>query len=490
MKRNIYGIFIFLVTSLIFSACKTDEMELNKGEDTLTLTTSKSAVALELAKADETALTFNWTTGNNAGTNAAISYVFEIAKKGTNFAAGLHEDIGKKVYSRKFTQQELSQVLINELGCTPGVETELEARITANVSDPDVASQQSVISFKVTPFNPVTETLYLIGDATPNGWSAGNATAMTAVPGVTGSFKWTGDLQKGKMKFITTLGSFLPSYNKATENTLVYRSSDNDPDEQFSIDKIGKYSITVNLTNLTISIVRVETSDPPYSKIYFVGSFNSWSFDALTQDPVNPFIFRYGVVLNWAADGEFKFGTTSGSWDNMYHPTIAKAPYTHTDVTLDGTGDNKWVMLQSECGKAYKIALDITPDKEKMTMSVFTPYSGIWMIGDATSAGWSFDNVVAMTQGDDVYTFTWTGSLKTGELKFTCDKKSDWNGAWFMASESDKEFVEGTDEIITFVDKSIAGNGDIDRKWKIKTAGNYTITINQLKEKMTVVRNY
>jgi len=233
MKKDIYKILIFSVASLFLGACATDEMELNKGYDTLTLSLSDSTDSLKQANADATAATFKWTTGNNANTGAAISYVFEIAKKGTNFASGIYENLGKQVYSRTFTAQQLSQALVTELGCTPGVEVELEARVTAKVSDASVDAQQSTISFKVTPFLPVTETLFLIGDATPNGWSADKATAMTAVSGVTGSFKWTGELQKGKFKFITTLGSFLPSYNKATDNTLVYRSADSDPDEQF-----------------------------------------------------------------------------------------------------------------------------------------------------------------------------------------------------------------------------------------------------------------
>jgi starch-binding outer membrane protein SusE/F len=488
MKTILYQLCFLLCVSATFWACTTDDMELNKGMNTLALSASKTEATLVLAEADETALKFTWTTGNNGGTGSSISYVFEIAKKGTGFATKHSESLGKQVNARAFTEQELSKVLVNELGCAPGVAVELEARVVANVANADVAAQQAVVAFKATPFLPVTETLYLIGDATPNGWAAGSATPMKAVANTTGSFTWTGTLQKGSLKFITTLGSFLPSYNKkGATDSLIYRSSDSDPDVQFAIAKAGKYTITVNLI---ASIAKIEISDPPYSTIYFVGSFNNWSFTPMTQDPINNFIFRYGVVLNWVADGEFKFGTTSGSWDNMYHPDVAKAAYTHTGVTMDATGDNKWTMLQSECGVAYKMSLDITPNAEKFVMTQFSPYTGISLIGDATSAGWTIGNALSMTQGSDAYTYTWTGSLTAGALKFTCDKKSDWMGAWFMASESDKEFTAVTNEVITFVDKSISGNGDIDRKWQVKTAGNYTITLNQLTEKMTVVKNY
>jgi hypothetical protein len=489
MKNIIYKVFLIIILTIPFTACAPDEMELNKGMDELKLSVSELASTLDILMADSPALKLIWSSGNNGGTGAAISYILDITKVGNDYSSGISVNMGKSVNEYKITQQELSKMLVKTLGCTPGEEVQIKVRITANVSDDSVDPQQSELIFKVVPFSPVSETLYLIGDATPNGWSANDATALKPVSGSTGLFKWIGVLQKGSFKFITDLGSFMPSYNNAGGNKLNYRIKDSDPDEKFMIEESGKYSLSVDLINLTVSITRVFVKDPPYSNIYFVGSFNNWSFTPMTKDPINPFIFRYGAVLNWSPDGEFKFGTTSGSWGNMYHPTIEKAPYSHTSVILNGSGDNKWAMKESECGVAYKMSLDITPGEEKFVMNKFTPYSGIWMLGDATEASWTIDNAVPMNPGIDVYTFTWTGNLSKGALKFTCDKKSDWNGAWFMAAESDKELLPVTDEVITFVDKSISGNGSIDRKWSIQTIGNYTITINQLTERMTVVKN-
>ena len=82
----------------------------------------------------------------------------------------------------------------------------------------------SASAFSVTAYKPLTSTLYLIGSATPGGWSADDATEMTRKDN--GIFTWTGRLVAGEFKFITTLGSFLPSYNKGTDGLLVLRSSD------------------------------------------------------------------------------------------------------------------------------------------------------------------------------------------------------------------------------------------------------------------------
>ena len=96
----------------------------------------------------------------------------------------------------------------------------------------------------------------------------------------------------------------------------------------------------------------------------------------------------------------------------------------------------------------------------------------------------------------DPYTLTWEGELGKGELKFTCDKKSDWNGAWFMAAEGGIA-PSGQEERMLFIDKADAGFkaqyldfsvGDIDQKWVIPSAGTYTITLNQLKETIIIAK--
>ena len=484
MKKSL-SIIIILAAAMTFAGCSKDLRELDKGETALAITANCIENLSELNGASDGA-SFAWTSGTNKGTGSAISYSVALAKAGSSFENAFVIPIGQGIYSLKYTQSELNDILREELGLMPGVKSQVDVRIIADVADASVQDQNADTTISVVPFDPVSKTLYLIGDATPNGWSADKATEMKQTK--VGLFTWTGKMTKGSFKFITTLGSLVPSYNRnasGTEHSLVLRKSFDDPDEQFAITEAGSYTITADLLNLLISVTK--GSEPPYDMIYFVGSFTGWSFEEMTKDPTNPFIFRMGRVLDWNGGGEFKFGTKSGDWSNMYHPTEASAPYTWTAVMADDTGDNKWLVPQTDCGKPYKMALDITPGSENLKMSVFVPYAGMYMVGDATPNGWSIDNATPLTAADP-YTFTWTGTLNKGELKFTCDKQSDWNGAWFMASEEGKGFAEGT-EVITFVDKHITGNGDIDRKWKVNVAGSYTIELNQLTERMTVKKN-
>ena len=132
-----------------------------------------------------------------------------------------------------------------------------------------------------------------------------------------------------------------------------------------------------------------------------------------------------------------------------------------------------------------------------MMMSEFSPYDMIYLVGDATPNGWDLSNATPMTATESPYVFTWTGKLNAGELKFSCDKQSDWNGAWFMATTSGAE-PKGTTEHTLFINKSddtfkaqyLSNNvGEIDNKWKIASSGTYTITLDQLKETVTIKKN-
>ncbi|MFA7042895.1 MAG: SusF/SusE family outer membrane protein [Bacteroidales bacterium] len=489
MKKHIETILCLLLLFVVAS-CSEDYMQLNKGETALAISTDKSEVTLAISSPSATALTLSWTSGTNSGTNCAISYILQIDKAGNNFANAVSREMGKNVFKLECTNEYLDSLLLNTFDIAPNATANMEARVIAIPADESVSEQTSeAVTLTITTYKPVSKTLYIIGDATPGGWSFDNATKMNTISDEAGGFVWNGNLSVGSYKFITTKTGYLPSYNKdagSTTDKLLLRESDNDPDVQFSITQSGTYRIAVNLIDLTISAVI--SNGPKYSDIYFVGSFTSWGFVKMRQDPTNSFVFRYGAVLDWNGGGEFKFATADGSWDNMYHPTIAEAPFTHTTVTQDNTGDNKWVIPQASCGKAYKMALNITEGSEKLTMSVFEPWETLYMVGDATPGSWTITDATPMTKVD-AYNFTWTGNLTAGAIKITCDKQTDWNGVWFMSATAD-ETPTGTEQVMTLVDKiNEPSQGSVDRKWKITEAGNYTITGNQLTETITFKKN-
>lgn len=487
MKRYI-SYFLIVVMGVIFlTACNENEIEYNKGEEPLALKANETNIQLEPRTPDSDALLFSWTTGTNSGTNSAINYLLQIDKEGNNFNEGVSIDIGRRIYSRKYTHAQLNNLLLGDFNVIPGTSIKLEARIIALVASEKASDQISeIVSFTAKSYQPVSSTLYLIGDATPGGWSLDNATPLNPISKDPGGFVVTVDLKVGDFKLVTTKNDFLPSYNRdgnASEPRLVYRENDNDPDEKFRIEKAAKYRILVNILDLTITLEEQETVGPRYGKMYLVGDFTGWSFREMRQDAFNPFVFRYGSVFNGGGDRDFKFGTADGSWSNMLHPTAPNAPITHTQAMFDDRGDYKWVLSPAQNNKPYKIAIDISEGEERMYMTEYTPYTTLYVIGQASPIGWSLDRreEVKMTKGSDDFTYVWTGALTAGEIKFKCSDDSSWDNndshPWYMASAENTPVTAGANMALTL---STRGSGD--RKWIVQEAGNYTITINQLTE--------
>jgi hypothetical protein len=377
---KIYSWIVAILAGMGLFSCTEDQMELNKGYDELTVSASADTLVLDIKAPEAKAITFEWTSGSNMGTGAAIEYTFRMDVDGNEFQGGIVEYMGKGVYSISYTNEQFTLLMLEELALPIYEDATIEVSVVAEVLNEAVETQVSApIKIVVTPYRPVSKTLYLLGDATPNDWDASAATKMTAISGEAGGFVWTGELRNpGSFKFITTLGQFSPSYNKdmsGTTEALYLRESDDAPDEQFTVPASAFYRIKVNIIDLTYTIEETDgLVGPKYDNIYFVGSFTGWSHVAMKQDVINPFVFRFGNVMEWTGGGEFKFGTAAGSWDNMYHPTIANAPYAHTEVMQSGDGDHKWLLSEAESNKPYKLYLDITEGEEKMMMSEFTPF--------------------------------------------------------------------------------------------------------------------
>lgn len=497
MRKN-HILTVFAGSLLLAGACTdNDYMELDKGQDVLTLVASQAAEVLEESTHGSEAITLTWSTGTNYGSGNRISYTLELAPAGTAFAdsyVAVNQET--QVYSWNTNQENLNALLLDKFGGAEGQSTTLEARVTARVNGRSEV-QTATVSFSATPYTPVSSTLYLVGDATPNGWDASHATEMKRTDN--GQFIWEGNLLPGSFKFLTTLGEWIPSYNKGEDGKMVLRQSFDEPDEQWQITESHYYKVKVNLLTLELTFEQTDGEAPRFDNLYFVGQPTGWGFVPMQKDPLDAFLFRYGRFFDNGGGGEFKFGTSEGAWENMLKATQANAPYTDSSMEFVSgyDPDNKWFLQESETGKAYKICVDIRSDRERMMMREFTPYEMIYLVGDASPCGWDLGNAMGMTATDSPFVFTWTGTLSTGELKFSCDKRSDWNGAWLMNAYGNGVEPTGEVEHALFIDKSDSylkdqyleiNIGDIDNKWRIMSAGTYTITVNQLEETVSIVK--
>jgi starch-binding outer membrane protein SusE/F len=459
-KSGVIRIFKMMLAGmliLLISCQKEEGNDITLAGD-LSLSTSANEIVLNQKDDKNVAVNFNWTTGTNSGSGASISYVLQIDKAGNSFANPVQFDMGKAVYAKAFTVADFNQSLLEDFGFSGGVSSNLEARVIATIYTTPQSEQTSpVITIKVTPYEPVSTTLYLLGDALSIGWDASKAIAMTPDEDNPTVFVFKGALGAGSYKFITTIDQLLPSYNRGTDdNHIVFRTAESQPDEKFTITESAVYKITVRLLDLTTTAVKLDL--PPYDKIYMVGDAtpNGWDISnstELIQDQDNPYIFTYMGVMK---AGDFKFPVNQNSdWgQDMYMKLTDSTMYLHHGGDPD---DNKWTIAKKG---HYIITLNL------MDNTISLARTKLFMVGSATPIGWSIDQAIELTEdATDGCIFTYSGPMEAGEFKFPVNRNTDWGQDMYMRVDD------------THMYRHTGGESD-DNKWNITTAGNYTITAN------------
>jgi len=458
MKRIITIAFCLSVLALVTSCGKDDLAQLDKGNTPLVLTLSNQTLVLNETKRDAAILNMNWTSGSNMGSNAAITYKLLIDKAGADFSNPLVYDLGKTTYSYSFTTKVLNNIVRESFSAQPGVEISLEAKVIATILSDKVEPQVSpVVSFQVTPYDPVSETLYLYGNATEAGWDNTKGIALTPVAGKPGGFSWQGQLSAGDYEFLTVLGQDFPSYikgNSATEIKL--RTSAAQADNRWHADAPGVYKIVVNLLDLTIEVTKMP--GPAYSQLFMVGSAapNGWDISnatELVQNPDNLYEFTYTGVMN---AGEFKFPVNrSSSWgQDMYMRVDDTHIYLHHGGDPD---DNKWSIDKKGY---YTITLNL------LDLTISINRLELYMVGSATPIGWDIGNAVQMTEdSENGCIFKYTGPMVAGEFKLPVNRSSSWGQDMYMKVDD------------THMYRHKGGDPD-DNKWTLTEDGNYTIIAN------------
>jgi hypothetical protein len=472
--------FLIICCLSIVACSKVDRMILNKGETPLAISADKKEIELIEKNFNVDGVQFTWTTGTNGGTDQSIAYTFVLDIDDETKTNPIIVSLGKAGYNYKYTVQELNQLLVDRWGITPGNTVSLKARVYNSLGTATTFHDSTDwYNVSVKTYIPVTKTLYLIGDAAPAGWSADNAPAMDLSPVAPGKFTWRGILNAGALKFITTQGAFVPSYNKGHNDfSLVYRTSFDQPDETFLIEEGGLYEVSIDLLHLTISIAA--SAEPAYSRLWMLGDAipTGWNIDdpaEMRVDESNKFVFTYNEVLSV---GEFKIPVATGNFSTDYYMPLENNPAiseTGAQLVVGGSPDYKWKI--TEAGP-YKIKLNI--QVPSISIEKFVPFEKIYMVGDASPAGWNIDNPFELTKNpNDPYEFSFEGTLNVGEFKLPVEK-GNWGGDFFMPvmnyqdlSKTEMKFVPG---------------GSPDNKWKINEAGTYKIVINQFYETIVITK--
>lgn len=333
-------------------------------------------IVLDRENSSNTAISFNWTSASNQGTNAGIEYAIQFdPTPATDFSDALSIVLGKSARSKSYTMGDLNTLLVTILGVEVGESQQVGVRVRAVVMGQNLdADYSNSVSFMATTYDPSEpippfKKLWIVGGATPRGWNIDNP-------------------------------------------------------------------------------------------------------DSLVRDVTDYFIFRFNEVFTV---DEFKIPTATGNWGcDYYMPMTAAGDITSREVQLvpGGSPDFKWKIPTAG---AYKITLDLR--QTKIDIKPFTPYAQLWLVGDATPAGWNIDNPTPMVSGGDPYTFTYEGPLSVGEFKIPV-VTGNWGGDFFMPAVNHQSISETAARFVP--------GGSPDMKWQIQEAGTYKITFNQLKETIKI----
>lgn len=226
------------------------------------------------------------------------------------------------------------------------------------------------------------EPLFLIGSATPGGWSLGATTPMNIddYPII----RWTGVLTEGEFKIAChpQSGLFEDAFYNAdmdsapTEGTqaMVFNPDGSGPDNKWLIEESGIYTLTVDMEQLTISFERDHSMDDLPVKAVWIcgdatpGGWNTPFSEKMTYDfsaPKGTFVWK-GILKA----GEIKFPCNSSQYEGAFFladdfdmsVTPDQTYHVNYFAQTDGVDDKKWVIQEPG---TYKIVLNVLDNTVK-----------------------------------------------------------------------------------------------------------------------------
>jgi len=326
-------------------------------------------------------------------------------------------------------------------------------------------------------FAQTPDSLFIVGSATPIGWSIDKAIELTKNPDNSDQFFYDGPLFPGEFKFPVNRQADWGQdmYMKDTVNAghfyLHIGGEDDDVKWEIAEGEESRYHIVLDFSTLIIEINKIITPPAPDS-LFIVGSAspNGWDIGnaiELTKNPDNSEQFIYEGPLS---PGDFKFPVnrnTDWAQDMYMKDTLIEGSFYHH---IGGEADdNKWTIAADQ-GGTYKIVLDfktLTIDIKKI-IETLAPDS-LFIVGSAAPNGWDISQATALTKDpDDSNIFSYDGILVPGEFKFPVNRNTDWAQDMVMKDTvNDGKFY-----------LHIGGEAD-DSKWEIAEgdSGSYHIVL-------------
>ena len=169
----------------------------------------------------------------------------------------------------------------------------------------------------------------------------------------------------------------------------------------------------------------------------------------------------------WLTTGEFKFLNTLGDWDSSIvtsTPGLVFESGVKYDLYYRNGTDNKFV---NNTPGYVRIVVDLR------NMKVNFRRPALAFTGPA-ALGWSLEEIIPVF-ADDEGRASWSGQLRSGELKILTDGATDWHPCYNALFEGDILSAGGHGMIFNATERDGEGNY-VDFKYVVPCDGYYTMT--------------
>lgn len=416
---------------------------------------------------DKNLLSLSWSAATYAD-KIGVRYYLQVDTKGNDFADPLEFDRTAKT-EMDVTIGGLNSILMQRY--SPAEEVEIELRIRAFANEDLANLYTSSFSMKVTPYLdvPVPEALYMMGTATTVGFNSSDALASYKDGDV--FYKYLKLTTDGSFRFSDAQedGGYSYNYGKfATLSSNIEAAGDEDGNFKFTGEN-GWYEVKADFINSELTIAPYEVGAATYTymptEVYLVGDYSdtvsAWA-------PDNSPLMTMKSEGVYTIETEIKDGAMlkfigQPSWGDLDWGNIGENGF---DGVIGPKGMNGNITFDGE-GKGYIVTLDLNSG----TYSIQEAKSYLYMVGDATTAGWTIENALEM---NIIEPGVWTGNfeLQAGkEFKFIPEI-----GSW--------DNSVGAEAFDNFVGCSDAGNGNIKNEGTVD--GNYLVTVDTNSKTVTV----
>ena len=290
-----------------------------------------SIVINETTVQTNVAVTFSW-EAVSYGTPTEVTYTLELAPNGSEFA------VPTVVSSASTRNSSITFAALNTIAnafdtnLNEVAPVAIDVRIKSTIGSTGAEEKYSdVITILVTPFTPtvppvlIKREIFLVGPASEAGWANNNGNIpMYRDEANDDLYVLTAYLNAGSLKFLEKRGQWAPQYGTDGLNLVARPTLDVDDPTPLEIAAAGYYTITVNIADLTYSIVPFDASSATtFATVGIIGTAtpDDWNSDTdLVASTLNPHIWHAIVTLtpeavkfrandDWALPGNWGAGT-------------------------------------------------------------------------------------------------------------------------------------------------------------------------------------